>query len=138
MFDISSMALKSEAYTFQLKHPVAEELLFAGDESKPVTISVYGSASKPYRDAVAQLQQRGLKRKTAKGKVDPEKEIENLKEESLNMLVACSATSTNLAYQGEPVTSAAQFKKMYADPGLSWIRDQVDAEIGNAENFLGK
>lgn len=132
MYDISTLALK-ETFVLHLKHPVTNEaLLVGGDEDKPVTISLYGTASKQYRNALTGLQSRQLRRQTKKERGTPEQ----IREEQLNLLVACSAGSENLSYQGEAVNDEIAFRKLYSDPTLSWIKDQVDEALGDQSNFL--
>lgn len=133
MFDISKLSLKTTTTAVQLRHPVTDELLFADDEkSKPVTISVYGTASKEYRNAVSAMQNRQIKR----GKKLASAEV--IKEEGIELLVAVTDTSSNLEYNGKPVTTSAQFRDLYEDAAYSWLREQVDAAVGDTASFLSQ
>lgn len=132
-FDLNTLALK-DTYTLQLLHPVTREPLFADGETakKPVEIELYGSASKQYRNAVKAMQNRQLKRKLKK--VDAK--AEELIQEGIDLLVACSAGANNLDIAGRPVGDEASFRALYADPKLSWVKDQVDEAVGDVANFL--
>ena len=126
---VSGLALK-DSYELQLKNPVSDELLF-DEDGKPVTITLYGKSSKPYRNAVTAMQNRELRRMHKKDVRTAEQTLE----ESTSLLVACSATST-LEINGVAVNDKDTFKQLYNDPRFSWIRDQVDEAIGDQANFL--
>lgn len=132
MFDLTSLALRADT-TLQLKHPVTDELLFEDADAKtiPVTISLHGSASKQYRNALASSQGRTLKRQQRGEKVD----VATLLKEGMDLLVACSVTST-LEREGAPVDNADAFRAMYLDPQYSWVKDQVEAATADVANFL--
>lgn len=135
MFNISSLALKTESTEVQLRNPGTEELLWA-DEAKTLAVSVFvfGTASKEYRDAKAAMQTRQLKR----GKQKPS--IEILNEEGTTLLVAITDKFSNLAVDaaGTVPTTEAQIRTLYNDPRFSWIRDQVDAATAETANFLAQ
>lgn len=129
-FELSTLAVE-DTYNLHLRHPVTDELLYDGDDQdKPVTITLYGTGSKQYRNAVNAMQNRQLKR----GKKQPSAEV--LREEGAELLVACSAGAQNLSYQGKALDNDAVFRQLYNDPSLIWIREQVDSAIGDVANFL--
>ena len=132
-FDISTLALK-DTFTLKLKHPVTQELLLVdGDEDKPVAIELYGTASKQYRNAISAMQTRALRRNAKKEKPS----ADQIKEESVSLLVACSAGSKNLAVDGVVhAGDADSFKTLYSDARYSWIKEQVDEALGDIGNFL--
>lgn len=132
MFDISTIALK-DTTELHLRHPVTGDKLYSDAEgTKAVTITLYGSASKQYRSAVSAMQNRSLRRQAKKEKTS----AEVLKEEGTELLVACSATSSELTNDGSPVKDPSDFRTLYSDPKYSWIKDQVDEALGDASNFL--
>lgn len=130
MFNLDSLSLK-DTVTLQLRHPVSDELLFADEDKKqPVSIVLYGTSSKQYRNAVTAMQNRALKR----GKKQPT--AEQMREESVELLVACSEKAINLSYKGEALDNDAAFRDLYSDPSFSWLKDQVDSALGDVSNFL--
>jgi hypothetical protein len=131
MFNLDTLALK-DTVELQLKHPVTDELLFAdGDKAeKPVVIVLYGTSSKQYRNAITAMQSRALRR----GKKAPT--VEEMREESVRLLVACSERAVNLSYKGGAIETAETFRELYSDPAFSWLKDQVDAGLGDVSNFL--
>lgn len=132
MFKLDSLALKQDTVALHLKHPVTDELLYAdAKEEKPVQIMIYGTSSKQYRNAVSAMQNRALKR----GNKKPVS-ADDMREESVRLLVACSDKAVNLSYKDAPIDSAAAFDALYSDPSFSWLKDQVDAGLGDVSNFL--
>jgi len=134
MFDINTLALK-DTFELQLTHPVSGELLFADEErTKPVTITLYGSSSKQYRNALTAMQNRQIKRSSTKKQAS----AEVMREESTELLVACAATSKELTLNGKPVKAEADFRELFSDTQYSWVRDQVDTALGDTANFLAQ
>jgi hypothetical protein len=132
MFSLDSLALK-DTTELQLRHPVTEELLWADKEqTKPVAISLYGTSSKQYRNAITAMQNRQLRR--GKQKVS----AETLREESISLLVSCSDAGINMDYNGAALDNEDAFRALYSDPKLSWVKDQVDAALGDPANFLAQ
>ena len=130
MFNLDTLSLK-DTVSLQLRHPVSEELLFA-DEAKtqPVEIELHGTSSKEYRNAITAMQNRALKR----GKKQASAEV--MKEEGIELLVACSAKANNFSFGGKPVSDDAAFRSLYGDAKFSWLKEQVDAGLGDVSNFL--
>lgn len=130
MFNIDSLAL-NDTVQLQLKHPVSDELLFADKEQElPVAISIFGTSSKQYRNAITAMQNRQLKR----GKKPAT--AEQMREEGVSLLVACSDKGVNFKYKGQDIDSVEVFTELYNDPKFSWVKDQVDAGLGDVSNFL--
>lgn len=130
-FNLDSLALK-DTTELQLLHPASDEPLFADkDEKQPVAIILYGTSSKQYRNAISAMQHRQLKR-PKNAKVTPEL----LREESVNLLVACSHSAINFEYNGKPVEGEDAFRALYSDPKFSWLKEQVDGAFGDVSRFL--
>ena len=133
-FNLNKAPTFKDTYVLQLKDAITDELLFEDDKQQvPVTITLYGKSSKQYRNAVNGMQNRELRRRAKKDVAS----AEQMQKESTDLLVACSATST-LELDGELVDNKAAFEKLYTNTELSWIRDQVDAALGDDANFLAK
>lgn len=131
-FDISTLAL-SDSTVLQLLHPVTDEKLFAdAEETQPVTVTVASTASRAYRSAVSAMHNRTLKR----GK--KQLTAEQQKEEGISLLAAVCQNSENLSYKGNPVKSESDFHELLSDDSLSWIKQQIDACLGDTEAFIQK
>lgn len=134
MFDLSTLALK-DTTTVQLRHPVTGELLFAdAKKEKPVSVELYGTSSKQYRNAVTAMQNRQLKRTAKKEKVS----AEVMRDESIELLVACTASASNLSLNGKPISDEASVRGLLSDPAYSWVKDQIDEALGDTSNFLAQ
>jgi len=130
MFDLASLAPK-DTFELQLRHPVSEELLFADEgKTKPVEIILWGTSSKAYRNALTKMQNRNLKRS------DKQRTAEVMREEGVELLVACSQGAKNLALNGVDISSADDFRKLYSDDKYDWLKAQVDKALGDVSNFI--
>ena len=131
MFNLDNLSL-ADTTILHLKHPVSEELLYAKPDEKggAVTITLHGTSSKEYRNAITAMQNRSLKR----GK--KQATAEQMREEGVELLVACSAKASNFSYTGKPVMDAETFRTLYSDAKFSWLKEQVDAALGDTGNFL--
>lgn len=126
-----SLAAK-ELSNIQLRHPASDELLF-DENGKAVEVVMYGTSSKQYRQAITDMQNRSLKR----GKKQQSAEV--MRQEGIDLLVACSHEIVNLEMEdGSPINSPTTFKALYSDDSFGWIKDQVDAALGDISNFLDK
>ena len=100
------------------------------EKEGPVSITLHGTSSKNYRGAITAMQNRALKR----GKKQATAEV--MREESVELLTACSERGINFEYKGKPLLGASDFRELYSDPAFSWLKEQVDAALGNTENFM--
>lgn len=136
MFNLSTLKSK-DTFDLHLRHPVTEELLYATDASgetdltKPVKITLYSTSSKQYRTAINAMQNRQLKR----GKKQASAEV--MREEGIELLVACSDSATNLSLDGTTaINNADAFRTLYSDAGFDWLKGQVDTALGDVANFI--
>lgn len=131
MFDLDKIAA-TETAELQLRNG-ADELLF-DDAGKPITITVYGPGSKPYQDAQAKAQNRAIERLKKKGKLD--QSAEEKAQEQAEMLAACTVSFNGFGGpEKSGTTSQTEFMKVYADPKLGFIAQQVQAHIGDWAHF---
>lgn len=130
-FNLNKLALKETAIV-HLTHPDSEEKLYVDMDTKKdaVTVTISGTASKAYRQAILDMQNRSLQRGNKKVSAQV------MREEGINLLVLCSVTSTNLEYNDEPVNTAEKFRELYSDPSLEWVKTQIDAALALSSNFL--
>ena len=127
-FELSTLALKDTS-EIVLRHPVTDEELI-DDKGEKAVVTVYGTASKEYRNALTSYQNRILGRKGKSVKV--EQEIA----EAVDFLVSCTASISGVAVHGEIPKSKDDFRNIYSDPAFSWLKKQVDDSIGDVSNFL--
>lgn len=102
-------------------------------DGAPVSVTVYGASSPKHRKAVDVLD--GL-RKKRNGRAAS---LEENRKDSIEFLVALSKETSNFVDDNdEPIKTAEQFRVIYSDEHVSWIRDQVSEFIGDSKNFLKK
>ena len=116
-----------------------------------VRIFVAGVDSETYRSQIRRQQNRRMEQaRRSRGLNISAEELEN---DALDLLVACTkGWEADIEEHGEKKTVPAipfgerglldctpeNVRAIYANPGFSWLREQVDAEIGDRSNFLGK
>lgn len=127
-FEITSLKLK-DTTDLLLVHPVTGEEL-VDDKGEKVVITLYGTSSKEYRNAITALANRNTARKNKVVKA------EQAKLEIIELLVECTASMSGLEVQGKAPKTKDDFREIYSDDSLSWIKDQVDEAIGDRSNFL--
>ena len=131
MFNLSSLKLK-DTTELHLAHPVTGEKLYAdAAKKKPVIVFLYGSSSVQYQTYMLAMQNRHLKSSKQVTKA------ELLREEGIELLVACSISISNLELRkGVAVDNSDAFREIYSDAGYGWLKAQVDESISDAAGFL--
>lgn len=102
------------------------------DAGNKVEIEIYGKASKQYRQALAELNRKNIQRK---GKAQPYSV--NL-EDSVEILVAITKAAYNLDMGDGPLETNDQFRALYSDTGLFFIKDAIQEALEDGANFLQK
>jgi len=130
MFNIASLSTKEQTVV-HLRHPVTDELLYADEaKKKPIQVTVYGSGSSVYRNALTAMQNRQLKRNKK------QMSAELIREESTELLVQTSVSADNFDYNGNPLTTKQAWTDLYNDVSLAWVREQVETVQGDISAFL--
>ena len=125
--DLSKLAVvSSEAFDVKLNHPATGEQLFDGD--KAVAITILSKTSEEYRSMLATQQNARLKRTKNSALT-----IEELTKDGNDLLTAVTVGSSGLSYKG---TEDINFKELYADPEMAWLKDQVYVALEDNANFL--
>ena len=104
-----------------------------GTDKAPVTVSLVGRDSQEYRDAQAhfldKLRSDATKRRATS------LTTEEADANALAILAACTKGWEGIEWDGKPLAfSPSAAVQIYAD--LPWLRDQVDAFVGDRTNFL--
>lgn len=134
MFDVLSTEL-SDTMTLHLEHPVSGPIYADEAETLPVTIELYGRSSRQHRQwlALALRKQEANKHKKEKSK-SPDEMLEENAEFFATMTVAIK----NMTMGGKPIESKEDFKKLYSNPKLMWVCEQISTALGDTEAFLQK
>lgn len=142
-FNLNSKKL-ADTTTLHLRDPGDDSLLFDvdakgnPDESKPVTIELYGRASKQYRAYMAKILRKAEKEKDANRGKAKSRTFDEMTQENAQFLATVSIKANNVELNGGPVDSEAAFVSLYADPAFDWIGDQVSAALADNGNFLAE
>jgi hypothetical protein len=126
--DISKLSIPETA-TVHISFPGIGKLYSDDDKSKPVTIEVLSPASNEAVKLRKQTVSRILKKKNQDLTAD------DIEERTIENLIAMTHKVNNLEYNGEKINKAT-IGKVYADPNMGWLTDQVAVKIGGWDNFL--
>ena len=134
--DISKLSLAAGTSFLHLRHPVTDEPLFDGTTENPIPVGVhlYGPGTAKFSNAQFVIQNRALRRQAAKTKVD----AKQLRSETDDFLATCTHSVQALTQEGLTPVTHADFVVLYATPGLSWVRSQVDEYLADPANFMGE
>ena len=131
--DLSTLNVPETA-TIHLEFPGMGKLYADDAKSQPVTIEVYGPASNQavdYRRKMSRKVQSEMAKRGNRGLSN----LGDLEEQELERLCALTAGVSGLIYKGETITKDT-VRKVYADPKMGWIRDQLNEKLSGWEDFL--
>lgn len=128
--DLSDLIPKSDVSTFNIKHPLTEEVLIK-DDGEPMTITVYLPHSKEYKAAIhAQTNARIQRSQKSKGLYTSE-EIE---EATLDLLVKTTKGWSLQLDKKNLEFSQEKAKEIYDK--LPWVKVQVLQAQEDYQSFL--
>jgi hypothetical protein len=137
-FNIKNRALFDTTVLHLVDPDTGNDMYADEKETQPLTIELYGRSSKQYRNWLASATRKAEKEKLAnKGKEKSKTPDESI-EDSAEFLAAVSIKATNFDYEGVAIDSKEMFKKLYADPSLMWVGEQVVEKLGDMSAFLPK
>lgn len=127
-FDISSASVK-ETTIIELEAPDGDKL--TNDEGEQLTVTVYGPGSKPFQKAQA-VRNRAILEQVRKGK----KKVSDTAQREMDaeFLASCTESFGGFVYK-DFSPGYEMFKACYLDYTIGFISDQVNAKIGDWENF---
>lgn len=132
--DLMNIGKIKETTDVTLYNPITSEILLNEDGSD-MTITVHGPYSKKYKSiAHAQQNRRLQKAQRTGGKLNLS--AEEIEAAALDLLIKC-VDGWNITLGGEqPDCTEAKVREVFTE--LPWVREQVDAALGDAQAFLGK
>lgn len=139
MSNIRKFAVKETA-VLHLRD-ASDELMYAekedgsNDETRPMTVELYGPGSKVYARTMAASENRIIDKLKAKGKVNETAEAKAI--ERATNLAACTKSMSNIELDGDDakLTGADLYKAVYAESAIGFVADQVDAYLKSWGNF---
>lgn len=132
--DLMNIGTTKETTDVTLYNPVNSEILTNEDRSE-MTITIHGPYSKKYKTiSHAQQNRRLMKAQRTGGKLNLT--AEEIEASALDLLVKC-VDGWNITLSGEqPDCKEAKVREVFE--ALPWVREQVDAALGDAQAFLDK
>ena len=132
--DLMNIGTTKETTDVTLYNPINSEILVNDDKSE-MTITIHGPYSKKYKTiSHAQQNRRLMKAQRTGGKLNLT--AEELEASALDLLVKC-VDGWNITLGGEqPDCKEAKVREVFE--ALPWVREQVDAALGDAQAFLDK
>ena len=132
--DLMNIGTTKETTDVTLYNPVNSEILTNEDNSE-MTITIHGPYSKKYKTiSHAQQNRRLMKAQRTGGKLNLT--AEEIEASALDLLVKC-VDGWNITLSGEmPECKEAKVREVFE--ALPWVREQVDAALGDAQAFLDK
>lgn len=101
----------------------------------PMTIELFSPASKQAIEYGHKIQKQAIARMGKRGIKQIKMTPDEIDQQNTDRLVAFTASVINLTYNGELVTTET-IEKVYADPKMGWICDQLNARLGSWDDFL--
>jgi hypothetical protein len=132
--DLMNIGTTKETTDVTLYNPVNSEIL-TNEDSSEMTITIHGPYSKKYKTiSHAQQNRRLMKAQRTGGKLNLT--AEEIEASALDLLVKC-VDGWNITLSGEmPECKESKVREVFE--ALPWVREQVDAALGDAQAFLDK
>lgn len=135
--DLSKINLEKMAEQgaeMELVHPVTGETLTQDDKEKtPITIKVVGTDSKAYRNKNRDFQRKRIAKMTKSRTKTIDYTVSD--EDACELLAECTVGWSGIEVDGKPLEfSKENANELYMK--FNWIREQVDAFIGDRANFF--
>jgi len=142
LLSLNTSSAANEGRTLHLKHPTTQVPLYfgKGDDKEPITIDLLGQDSDIFIKEERRARGRTIESMTKQVKYSPE-----AADQQADSTLARCTLRWNKIPQGwldnsdsaEPADfTPANVLKLYGNPGMKWLRTQVDEFIGARANFL--
>lgn len=127
---LNTVTAANAGAVLELAHPTTGTPL-RNEAGEALTITLLGVDSDAYRKA-----QRAAQNKRLAKRGGIKLTAEELEAESIETLAACTVAWANIEFEGRALEcNRANAVKLYT--ALPWVREQVDAFMGDRANFLG-
>lgn len=132
--DLLNIGKTKETTDVVIYNPVTSEILVNEDGSE-MTITVHGPYSKKYK-AISHAQQNRRLQKAQRTGGRLNLSAEEIEAGAFDLLIKC-VEGWNLTIGGaKPECTEAKIREIFTE--LPWVREQVDAAIGDTQAFLDK
>lgn len=131
---LSTKELSDQGVVMTVINPKTGEELSSNGEV--VTLTLAGIDSDRYRAHQRKLQNRRLKSLSRGRGAKLDLDADDLDEESLDTLVACTLDWSGIGWESDKDLPCTPENVKMVYQKLPWLRDQVDFFIGSRENFI--
>jgi len=130
-FNLKSLQL-ADTTIVHLKNADGSYLYADEAEKEPLEVEVFGRSSKQMRNYLIAAEKKKAKR--GKRTATPEE----AQEDNAEFFAAITKSVKNFDLGDGPLTTQDDFKKMYLDPALYFVVDQISETLGDSEVFMQK
>ena len=126
--NIDTVKGANEGFDVQIYHP-------ATNEDLGITINVIGKDSDEFQKITREQTKRRMQKATKGGFRNVTIPVEELEEDSLKLLAACTKSWKGVVENGKAIDCTKE-NAMAIYEKYPWIREQVDTAIGDRANFI--
>lgn len=131
--DLNSIAIPE---TVVVHLELRGEKLYSGDDkNKPMLITLYSPASDNVIEYKRKVQRKAMAKMKKSRSGNIELTPEEIEEQTVDRLVAFTASVENIELNGNNITPA-NVRDVYSDPRFGWINDQLTDKLGSWDDFL--
>ena len=133
---LSTEKLADEGVFMPLRSPVDGTILHDEESGNPVGITLLGEDSQDFQAYQHKIVNRRLREQSGKGKT--KLTAEELEAEAVELLIRVTRSFHYIVVDGVKYESNARdYRRLYTNRGLRWIREQVDTWVVERENYMG-
>jgi hypothetical protein len=134
-FNIAGKSLTLQETTIlHLVNPADGSYMYADeDETKPLTIELFGRASRVHRNWLS-----GELKKNSANQKAKTKNADELLAENAKFFATMTKAISNFDLDGLVLDNKEAFATLYADQRVMWINEQVAEVLGDTQAFLAK
>ena len=131
---LSDVGTTKDTAEVVLYHPRTGDEI-PGPNNKPLSVTVHGPYSPKYKAFVRKQQQSRLQSVSKQHRNTLTITADEIEQGALDLIIAC-IESWNLSFEGDAVLPLNEENIREVFRQHPWVRDQLDAAMGNAADFL--
>jgi len=132
---LSTKQLSEEGVEMDVCDPRTGDPVVDSESGEKITITLSGVDGKRYREQQRKMQSRRLKNVGRGPKAKVDFDVDSFEAESLDLLASCTLGWKHITWKGQALPFSTENARMlYTE--LSWLREQVDAFVGDRQNFF--
>lgn len=133
--NLDTVAASGKGAVMEVRHPVTKAILLTTptppkDKGDPVTLTIIGFDATEFRD-----HERALINKRLNGGKSRQTDAEAIQDEAITVLAMCVKAWSGIEVDGKQLDCTPANVKMVLNR-FPWLKEQVDAFVGDRANFL--